>query len=193
MNRHGSLLLLATGALAAALASSCSDPVLDDAVEAQGNETSGIPQGPYHRAGQRCVVCHQEGGPASNAPFVVAGTIFAQPARQVGVDGAEVRMTDADGTKFTAKTNCVGNFFVTPAEWQPKFPLLVEVAKGNLKRPMRTPIGREASCAGCHTPALPVPNPEQQMGHVYLYATDEPGSPEGAADCPVDPRTPGSP
>jgi mono/diheme cytochrome c family protein len=193
MKGHGSLLLLLAAALCAAAASSCSDPVLDDAVDAQGNETSGIAKGPFHRAGQRCIVCHQEGGPASGAPFVVAGTIFAQPARLVGVDRAEVRMTDADGTKFTAKTNCVGNFFVTAGEWQPKFPLLVEVAKGNLKRPMSSPIGREASCAGCHTSSLPVPSPEAQLGHVYLFGSDEPGTPDGARDCAVDAVAPGSP
>lgn len=188
-----SLLLLVLGAASVAAAPSCSDPVLDDAVAAQGNETSGVPKGPLHRAGSQCVVCHQEGGTASDSPFTVAGTIFAQPARQIGVDGAEVRMTDADGTKFTAKTNCVGNFFVTPGEWQPKFPLLVEVAKGNLRRAMRSPIGRAASCASCHVPDLPVKDPSSQLGHIYLFASDEPGSPEGAADCAVDPKRPGSP
>ncbi len=172
---------------------SCSDPVLDDAIDAQGNETAEIPQGPLHRAGQPCVVCHQEGGPAADFPFTVAGTIFAQPARQIGVDGAEVRMTDADGTKHTAKTNCVGNFFVKPDEWAPKFPILVEVAKGNLRRSMRSPIGREPSCAGCHVPQIPVSDPASQVSHIYLFAGDEPGFPEGALDCAVDPKRPGSP
>ena len=56
---------------------SCADPVLSNAVNAQGNETSGIAKGAYHRAGQPCVTCHQEGGPASNFPYTVAGTIFS--------------------------------------------------------------------------------------------------------------------
>ncbi len=176
-----------------AVSASCTDPVLDDAVEAQGNETENIPQGPLHRAGQRCIVCHQPNGEASESPFTLAGTVFAQPKRQVGVEGAEVRLTDADGTKHITKTNCVGNFFVKASEWEPKFPILVEVAKGGVRRSMRSPIGREADCAGCHVTEIPPADPYSQVGHIYLFATDEIGSPEGAADCPVDPLRPGSP
>ena len=172
---------------------SCADPVLSDAVSAQGNETSGIEKGPFHRAGQPCVTCHQEGGPASKFPYTVAGTVFAQPLRQVGVEKVEVRMTDSDGTKFTAKTNCVGNFMVTAGEWQPKFPILVEIAKNNVRRSMRSAIGREGSCAGCHTTDIMPADPLSTVGHIYLFASDEPGSPEGAADCKVDPKRPGSP
>lgn len=175
---------------------SCADPVLSDAVSAQGNETSGIPKGEFHRAGQPCLVCHQEGGPASSFAYTVAGTVFAQPKRQVGVEKVEVRMTDSDGTKFTAKTNCVGNFKVTAAEWSPKFPILVEIAKNNVRRSMRSPIGRNGSCAGCHSTENDPPDPFSQLGHVYLFATDEPGSPEGAADCgggTIDPKRAGTP
>jgi hypothetical protein len=172
---------------------SCADPVLSDAVDAQGNETSGIDKGEFHRAGQPCVTCHQEGGPASDFPFTVAGTVFAQPLRQVGVESAEIRMTDADGTKHMAKTNCVGNFFVTAKDWQPKFPILVEIAKNNVRRSMRSPIGRDASCGSCHTQELEPSDPLSQVGHIYLFATDEPGAPEGAADCKVDPKRVGSP
>lgn len=186
--------LLGPLALAAAVISaSCDDPVLDDTVDEQGNETSGIPKGELHRAGQRCTACHQEGGEASDSPFTLAGTVFAQPKRQIGVGNAEIRLTDSDGTKFTAKTNCVGNFFVKASEWRPRFPILVDVAKGPVRRQMRSPIGRAADCAECHTLNVPVADPLSQMGHIYLYSGDEPGSPEGAADCPVDPRRPGGP
>jgi cytochrome c553 len=173
--------------------SSCADPVLTDAVNAQGKETSGISQGEFHRAGQPCVTCHQEGGPASNSPFTVAGTVFAQPLRQIGVEGAEIRMTDSNATKYIAKTNCVGNFFVKAADWDPKFPILVEIAKGNVRRSMQSTIGRNASCAGCHSPTLDIGDPFSQVGHVYLFATDEAASPLGAADCPVDPKRAGTP
>jgi hypothetical protein len=172
---------------------SCRDPVLDDAIDQQGNETSGIDKNEYHRAGQPCVVCHREGGPASDSVFSIAGTVFAQPKRQVGVENAEVRMTDSDGSKHIAKTNCVGNFFVKPSEWNPKFPILVEVAKNNVRRSMRSPIGREPSCGGCHTMQLPPEDPLSQVGHIYLYGGDEPGSPEGSPQCPVDPKRVGSP
>jgi len=171
---------------------SCADPVLSDAISAQGAETSGVDKGEFHRAGQPCGLCHQEGGPASGSPFTVAGTVFAQPLRQVGVEGAEIRMTDAEGTTHIAKTNCVGNFKVTPAEWVPKFPILVEIGKGNVRRTMRSTIGRDASCAGCHSTTLEIADPLSQVGHIYLFATDEPGSPEGTADCAVDPKRPGT-
>jgi hypothetical protein len=173
--------------------SSCADPVLSDAIEAQGAETSGVDKGEFHRPGQPCATCHQEGGTAADSPFTVAGTVFAQPARQVGVEGVEIRMTDADRTTHIAKTNCVGNFMVTAAQWSPKWPILVEVGKGNVRRTMRSPIGRDASCASCHSSEIEVADPLAQVGHIYLYASDEPGSPEGAADCAVDPKRPGTP
>lgn len=191
-----SLLLLAMSAALAASSTSCrTDPYLSNSISDLGNETSGVEKGPYHRAGQPCVLCHQEGGPASSAPFTIAGTVFAQPARQIGVEAAEVRMTDADGTKYVAKTNCTGNFFVKAAEWDPKFPVLVEVAKGGVRRGMKGPIGRDPSCAHCHSFDLPVQDKDKtsQVTHIYLFSADEPGSPLGAADCPVDPKRPGTP
>jgi len=180
-----------------AFAASCTDPVLDDTVDAQGKETANIPLGPLHRAGQRCIACHQEGGKSRDNPFTVAGTIFAQPGRQIGVGGAEVRLTDSDGSKFITKTNCVGNFFIRPNEWQaptgPKFPLLVEVFKSGIKRRMQGVIGREGDCSFCHQLDIPVKDPFSQIGHIYLFGSDEPGLPEGATDCAVDPKRPGSP
>jgi hypothetical protein len=108
------------------------------------------------------------------------------------LDRAEIRMTDSEGTKYIAKTNCVGNFFVKASEWDPHFPILVEVAKGNVRRSMKGVIGRATSCAECHTLGNPVPDPLSQVGHIYLYGGDEPGLPNGADDCPVDPVRPGS-
>ena len=102
-------------------------------------------------------------------------------------------MTDADGTKFTAHTNCVGNFMVTSAEWDPKFPILVEVAKNNVRRSMRSAIGREPSCGNCHSVDIELKDPASEVPHIYLFATDEPGSPDGAKDCKVDPKLVGSP
>jgi hypothetical protein len=186
--RSSTLLVVAAFALNL---TSCTDPVLDDDVDAQGNETEGIDQGQYHRAGQKCVVCHQENGEASDSPFTLAGTVFAQPKRQVGVANATIRLTDSDGSKFLSQTNCVGNFFIKAADWQPKFPILVEVFKNGTNRSMRSPIGREPDCAGCHV-VNPV-DPLAQMAHIYLYSGDEPGQINGDDSCPVDPVRPGSP
>ena len=170
-----------------ALGAGCTDPVIDDVIAEQGEESDTIPKGPLHRAGQRCVVCHEEGGAAGGSPFTLAGTVFAQPKRQVGVNDASVRFTDAAGTSFTAKTNCVGNFFVRPDEWTPRFPVLVEVVKGTSVRAMQSPIGRERDCASCHALAMPPPDPFSQVGHVYLFDSDERGAYDGDISCSVNP------
>jgi len=176
-------------ALLAAL--SCNnDDVIEDQVALQGNEVERVPVGEFHRAGRRCVVCHHEGGESSEHPFVVAGTIFAQQKRDVGVGGAEVLLTDSDGSKFIAKTNCVGNFFVKPADWAPKYPIIVDIQKSGVRRSMRSAIGREGDCGSCHKVA--VTNPLAEMEHVYLFGTDEPGLPGGDPACPVDPVRPGA-
>jgi hypothetical protein len=175
--------LVVTMGLAAAFA--CSDPVHDGAIAAQGKETTGVPIGEFHRAGQPCTVCHEEHGPASNSVFTVAGTIFAGPDKLVGVDSADVEMTDSGGTPYTAHTNCVGNFFVKPEQWNPKFPVLVRVAKGSAKRSMRTPIGREATCNNCHVTVINDENQFGSMPHVYLFGGDDPSGP--SKDCIVNP------
>lgn len=187
--------LIAALGLAALMSftSSCSDPEISGGAAALGKETSGIPKGEFHRAGQPCVVCHQDQGPASDKPFVVAGTIFSGPVRMVGVNNVEVRMTDSEGTKFTSKTNCVGNFFVRPSQWQPHFPILVAIGKDNVVRTMQGPIGRDGSCAHCHANASTPDDPFSQTGHIYLYGGDEPGSPNGSVDCPANPIAANSP
>jgi hypothetical protein len=169
----------------AALSSSCStDPIHDGAVAAQGKETTGVPIGEFHRAGQPCIVCHEDHGPA-NSVFSVAGTIFAGPNNFVGVDGAEVDLTDADGTKHTVTTNCVGNFFVKPSDWNPKFPILVGVSKGGASRQMSSVIGRDGSCAFCHVKVINDENQYGSMPHIYLFADADPAGVSTA--CPVNP------
>lgn len=167
---------------------SCSsNPVHADEVDRLGDERDGVPQGEYHRAGQPCLTCHGFFGP-SDTEFVVAGTVFAggDPKRQIGLERAEVRLTDSGGTKWIARTNCVGNFFVKPSDWQPQFPILVEVGKGGTRRAMKSTIGRDGSCATCHTAESGATY--QQVGQVFLYSGDDPGAPEGATDCPVSPK-----
>lgn len=158
----------------------CSDPVHDRGVSDLGPEKGA--KNEFHRAGQPCVVCHTDEGPA-NTVFSVAGTVFAQPNTSIGVDKVQVQLTDAAGTKYIATTNCVGNFYVTPDQWSPHFPILVRVAKGGVSRTMTSPIGREPSCAGCHNAHVPVDMPLYQVGHVYVFATDEATKPQ----CDVDP------
>jgi hypothetical protein len=187
---------LGLSVLTAVVGMACRDPVISDAKDELGDEDSAISPGPYHRAGQPCLVCHSERG--GETEFTVAGTIFASATRQVGVDGAEIRMTDADGTQHTTKTNCVGNFFVKPNEWVPKFPVLVAVAKGGTRRSMQSVIGRDGSCAHCHSlnvekSATGAAVDPKKVAQVYLFGGDEPSAPNGALDCPAPAKKPGSP
>jgi hypothetical protein len=176
--------VLGLGVALAVLVACDVDPIHNGAVAEQGKETTGVPIGEFHRAGQPCVVCHSDAGPASTI-FSVAGTVFAGPNNTVGVDGATVQMTDAKGSKFEKTTNCVGNFFVKPTDWDPAFPILVRVAKGAAKRSMKTPIGREPSCGNCHVRVIDDTNQYGSMPHVYLFAGDDPAGPSKA--CPVNP------
>jgi hypothetical protein len=167
--RPAPVALLVVGALSAALAGACTDPIHDGAVAQQGPDTR-APGTEFHRAGQQCVVCHDGSGPAS-AVFTVAGTVFAEPGTLVGANGVDIEMTDAVGSQFHAQTNCVGNFFVRDSDWAPHFPILVRISKmGSVTQTMVSTIGREGSCGHCHV--LHVDDPFSQMNHVYLGADD---------------------
>jgi cytochrome c551/c552 len=189
--------LLATGLAALGTVAACGDPVLDQQIASFGPEKPDVPQGEFHRAGQACVACHQDGGPAGSKPFSVAGTVFAQPGSNVGIGGVTVAMTDAVGSVYTVKTNCVGNFFVPRSAWDPSFPILARVWKETIPatQTMRGAIFRERSCNKCH--ANPPNVTPQQLarttdprltlaGVIYLVQSSQP-APAPDANCPVDP------
>lgn len=50
-----------------------------------------------------------------------------------------------------ATTNAAGNFSVEPNTWRPTFPLHVAISFGGYSSTMSTIIGRDGSCATCHT------------------------------------------
>lgn len=138
--------LLAT--LFAAGMLSCTDPVLDQKIAELGPE-QGSP-GPDHRPGQPCVLCHSEFGTASGI-FTVAGTVYESPTSPKGAQGVQVLLRAADNSQFTATTGISGNFQIRKNEWDPPFPLLVQIYKeGVAIQKMQSHIGREPSCATCH-------------------------------------------
>jgi hypothetical protein len=138
------LAMLATGIV------TCSfDPVHDEAIVDLGPETPGIGPGPLHRAGQPCLVCHD--GSAATPVMSVGGTVYGVPPHATPVAGAIVALADSSGSTFTATTNAAGNFYVEQASWQPFYPLQVSVVLGEVTAPMSTIIGRDGSCATCHT------------------------------------------
>jgi hypothetical protein len=162
-SRFASLTL--TGAVVAAitLASCGLDPVHTAAVNALGGELAGVPQGEYHRAGQPCTTCHGPLGPAQTT-FTMAGTIFYGPTKAIGVDNVQVLMVDSLNSNYTAYTNCVGNFFVTAQQWNPAFPVLVQIASNGALAQMQSHIGRETSCSNCHKD----PPYYDSQGHIHL-------------------------
>jgi len=148
----------------AALAGAC-DPTQSNAVASLGDEAPGVRRGPLHRPGQPCLLCHD--GTLGNPPaFSVAGTVYANPAPDTSpASGVDVVLTDANGATHTATTNAAGNFYVSPSEFQPAYPMRVKLQAGNGNPVcMFTHVGRDGSCAGCHTePAGP-----RSPGHVAL-------------------------
>lgn len=144
------------------IGSGCVDPLREEAIWALGEEAQGIAPGPLHRAGQPCLVCHDGG---VSTPFSVAGTI------QLTIDGdkpavsALVQFADGLGTKHVVATNCAGNFFVRPGDFDPIWPLWVRIESEGWTQEMESPVNLEGSCASCHAP-LPS---SRSAGPVYVY------------------------
>ena len=165
---------MAALAVAVALSASCFDPVHSDDVAALGGELSGVEPGPRHRPGQPCLVCHGGSGPAS-PEFEIGGTIYEyRDVPSAGVDGVEVRITDATGTVVTLQSNRAGNFFLEKGRTPLFYPLNVELNDSRITdkptgvKTMITPIGRRADCAFCHVNNLDPADKKTHMPQVYL-------------------------
>jgi hypothetical protein len=151
--------------LLVALAAACYDPVHADDVASLGPEAPGVPEGPTHRPGQHCTTCHGGDGPG-DPQWSVAGTIFAvrgQPAPEVN---AVVTVTDARGKVVKLTTNSVGNFYVSKDNFDPVYPLKVQVDGEGITSTMTTNIGRDGGCGACHRG----PGNSQYTPAVYLRA-----------------------
>ena len=176
--RTRGLVLFAACALAV-VSASCTDPVLDDKIAALGGEVDGVDPGPDHRPGQPCVLCHSQGGPASDDVFALAGTVYETANAKVGAPGVEVLFVDSrgsspfrtiDGQRAPILTSKSGNFFVRDSEWpELRFPVRTAISR-NTYHQMQSHIAREPSCATCHRD----PDPKvfgdrlSAVGHIYL-------------------------
>jgi hypothetical protein len=141
---------VAFGVASLLTAASCIDATHDAQVQALGGEAPGVPPGPNHRPGQPCVLCHGEAGPASSL-FSVAGTVYETQGQMAPAVGADVTLVDDRGNKVVARTNGVGNFYMTPSVYAPTFPINVSILQGTSAAMMMGRIGRDGSCAACHT------------------------------------------
>jgi hypothetical protein len=155
MRAHAGLMLLVAGAGAvASLASvSCVDEVHNEDVAALGPEVSGVPPGPLHRPGQPCLTCHGGSGPAK-LQFSVGGTVYLNQGGGAPAPGASVQIEDILGNLWTVQANAAGNFFVALSDFAPTYPTQMQVtsADGTVIDQMLTHVGRDGSCADCHTP-----------------------------------------
>lgn len=148
---------LALIAAALLLAMCTFEPVGDEASADLGDEKPGVPEGPTHRPGQPCLVCHAD-------DYSAAGTIYAVKGDTVGVAGASVLLSDRDGKSITLTTNAAGNFFVSKDAWNPTYPIQTSVTIGSFTSTMSSIIGRNGSCASCHVE----PASRVSAGAVYV-------------------------
>lgn len=145
-------------ALAAGTGSGCTDPVRDQQIAALGDDTE--PPGPDHRAGQPCLLCHSDGGPASSKAFAIAGTVWASASPGAkGKEGIVVQFIDARGgaPAQPAETGPSGNFYVPIADWPNiAFPIRTALYRSDSDidsapiTKMNSLINREGSCNFCH-------------------------------------------
>lgn len=151
----------------------CADPVTDAEIAALGGEAPGVRTGPTHRGGQPCILCHSSTG-GRHPTFTVAGTVYQKPTTKVPVEGALVHVTDATGATFDLTSNCAGNFYVADTQWQPTFPLWVDLSytAAGIVTKMKTKIGRDGSCNFCHADPIGT----DTAGHVWL--TSDPTVPD---------------
>jgi hypothetical protein len=140
----------------------CVDATHEDAVNALGPEDPNVPRGPDHRPGQPCLTCHGASGPSSHQ-FSIGGTVYAVRGQPAPAAGANVQITDINGSVANIQTRQSGNFYITLDEWVPVYPLKAQVQLGGSPEQMETHIGRDGSCADCHLePAGATSN-----GHIY--------------------------
>jgi len=169
-------LAMAAIVFAATLSASCFDPVHTDDVAALGGEVSGVREGPTHRPGQPCLVCHGGKGPGS-PEFEIAGTIYEyRDVPSGGVEGVEVRISDSSNppNTVTLQSNRAGNFYLEKDRASLYYPLFVELNDSRIVdvpagvKTMVTPIGRDAACAFCHVNNINPADRTTHMPHVYL-------------------------
>ena len=124
-------------------------------------------------------MCHGGSGPASRS-FAVAGTVYqAQSGEVVPQTARRCTVVDTNGSQATATTNAAGNFWVLESHVDPDVPRPRRGGRrtATSRTPMFTHIGRDGSCATCHSD----PPGGDLVGHIFLAPGDEPdgGFPDG--------------
>jgi hypothetical protein len=173
---------LLTGMLA------CGDPYREQRVESLGDEAANFPTNANHRPGQPCVWCH-DSHEGAEPEMSIAGTLFVAPPDVAPflVEGYVVRLLDSEGARIEVKSNKCGNFFVKKDQYDPAYPVRVEVLVPDETDPtkllsnqlMTSRIAREGSCGGCHKhPSSPF-----SPGVVFVSPPGVVPDPPGATEC----------
>jgi len=192
------LMAIVCTALGIGAVAACTDPLKDRKIAELGEEQDGFPEGPTHRPGQPCVLCHSDYFGAE-PQMVLGGTVFVEPEEPggplLGAPGYQIRLLDSQG-RITEEglitTNECGNFWVTADQFTPAYPLRVELYGPSLTdadrtvqiSAMSTRIGRDGSCGACHAEPLSPLSPGAIFIPRALFNADAVNLP-APGDCPT--------
>jgi hypothetical protein len=114
--------------------------------------TGGNEESPMMNPGEACIACHTE--EREGPQFAIAGTVFTnfdEPDDCNGVDGATVRITDANGDTYEARSNRAGNFFLDARNNPIATPYFAEVVFGDGTVATMGGARESGDCNSCHT------------------------------------------
>jgi mono/diheme cytochrome c family protein len=129
------------------------------------NWTGGNRESPLMRPGGACVACHTMKG--EGPIFAVSGTVFPTPHEPddcngvTSAAGAQVVVTEANGTAHTLKVNDAGNFYLEVPNFA--YPYQAKVIYQGRERVM-VEAQMSGDCNACHTLA----GTEKAPGRIFL-------------------------
>jgi hypothetical protein len=180
---------IALAALLALTAAACGDPLRDRRIEYLGEDDANFAGTQFHRPGQPCTWCHNS--EVGDQPVMtLGGTLFFRPEglAPYPAGGFVVRLLDSDGKIIRLLANRCGNFWATPEQFEPVYPMRTRILTLNddgtesVNVGMGTRIGREGSCGACHSD----PKSAFSPGVVTINAPDplNPPAPPSIVECP---------
>jgi len=121
----------------------------------------------------------------------IGGSLFFVPSEGLPyLVGAKhvVRLFDSEGVSFDARVNDCGNFYVEKSAFDPAFPIRATLYERtqdvdnplNQVQVMQSRIGRDGSCARCHTH----PRGPFSPGVVFVPGNDGDFEPPPPGSCP---------
>jgi hypothetical protein len=129
------------------------------------NWTGGNKESPLMRPGGACISCHTKEG--EGPIFAVSGTVFPTPHEPDDCNGvssaagAEVVVTEANGTAHSLKVNDAGNFYLEGRNFA--YPYQAKVVYKGRERVM-VEAQMSGDCNTCHTEA----GAEKAPGRIFL-------------------------